>query len=139
MKVQVRSCMYAKREEAVENIIHSNKILSYIYFIYFDSIKIITMTDLNFKQDSIKDKMRSIPIEVSTNILGTKRVRAKNGLPQLTPILDASQPSKDATEVNNSDINIYNQTHSIIKVKNILFTVEQNLCSGLLLFCRCCR
>uniref|UniRef100_A0A7N6A9Y5 Integrin alpha-2 domain-containing protein n=1 Tax=Anabas testudineus TaxID=64144 RepID=A0A7N6A9Y5_ANATE len=63
-------------------------------------IKIITMTDLNFKQDSIKDKMRSIPIEVSTNILGTKRVRTKNGLPQLTPILDASQPSKDATEVN---------------------------------------
>uniref|UniRef100_A0A7N6A5N5 Integrin alpha-2 domain-containing protein n=1 Tax=Anabas testudineus TaxID=64144 RepID=A0A7N6A5N5_ANATE len=62
-------------------------------------IKIITMTDLNFKQDSIKDKMRSIPIEVSTNILGTKRVRTKNGLPQLTPILDASQPSKDVNFV----------------------------------------
>uniref|UniRef100_A0A7N6BMV8 Integrin alpha-2 domain-containing protein n=1 Tax=Anabas testudineus TaxID=64144 RepID=A0A7N6BMV8_ANATE len=60
-------------------------------------------TCINLKaklKDSIKDKMRSIPIEVSTNILGTKRVRTKNGLPQLTPILDASQPSKDATEVN---------------------------------------
>ncbi|KAG7227580.1 hypothetical protein INR49_005395 [Caranx melampygus] len=50
-------------------------------------------------KDNIKDKMRSIPIVVSAEILGTKR-RTKNGLPHLMPILDSSQPSKEVMEVN---------------------------------------
>ncbi|TNN58983.1 Integrin alpha-6 [Liparis tanakae] len=51
-------------------------------------------------KDNIKDKMRSIPIEVSAEIVGTKRQKTRNGLPQLMPILDSSQPSKDVIEVN---------------------------------------
>ncbi|XP_027146486.1 integrin alpha-6 isoform X1 [Larimichthys crocea] len=51
-------------------------------------------------KDNIKDKMRSIPFEVSVEIVGTKRQRTKNSLPQLLPILDSSQPSKEVTEVN---------------------------------------
>ncbi|XP_078118003.1 integrin alpha-6 isoform X1 [Sander vitreus] len=51
-------------------------------------------------KDNIKDKMRSIPIEVSAEIAGTKRQKTRNGLPQLMPILDSSQPSKDVIEVN---------------------------------------
>lgn len=44
--------------------------------------------------------MRSIPIEVSAEILGIKRQKVRNGLPLLMPILDSSQPSKDVIEVN---------------------------------------
>uniref|UniRef100_A0A3B4VE67 Integrin subunit alpha 6 n=1 Tax=Seriola dumerili TaxID=41447 RepID=A0A3B4VE67_SERDU len=51
-------------------------------------------------KDNIKDKMRSIPIEVSAEILGTKRQKTRNGLPQLMPILDSSQKSKEVIEVN---------------------------------------
>ncbi|XP_041806049.1 integrin alpha-6 isoform X2 [Chelmon rostratus] len=51
-------------------------------------------------KDNIKDKMRSIPIEVSAEIVGTKRQKTRNGLPQLMPILDSSQLSKDVIEVN---------------------------------------
>ncbi|XP_065818223.1 integrin alpha-6 isoform X1 [Labrus bergylta] len=51
-------------------------------------------------KDNIKDKMRSIPIEVSAEIVGTKRRQAKNSLPPLMPILDSSQPSKDIIQVN---------------------------------------
>uniref|UniRef100_A0A8D3CGM7 Integrin subunit alpha 6 n=1 Tax=Scophthalmus maximus TaxID=52904 RepID=A0A8D3CGM7_SCOMX len=51
-------------------------------------------------KDNIKDKMRSIPIEVSAEILGTKRQKSRNGLPQLMPILDSSQLSKETIEVN---------------------------------------
>ncbi|XP_051259735.1 integrin alpha-6 isoform X2 [Dicentrarchus labrax] len=50
-------------------------------------------------KDNIKDKMNSIPIEVSAEIVG-KRQKTRNGLPQLMPILDSSLPSKDVTEVN---------------------------------------
>ncbi|XP_072253147.1 integrin alpha-6 isoform X2 [Leuresthes tenuis] len=49
---------------------------------------------------NIRDKMRSIPIEVSAGIIGVKRQTTKNGLPALIPILDSSQPSKNVTEVN---------------------------------------
>eukprot|EP00066_Takifugu_rubripes_P018741 XP_011608007.1 PREDICTED: integrin alpha-6 isoform X1 [Takifugu rubripes] len=51
-------------------------------------------------KDNIKDKLRSIPIEVSSEILGTRRHKSKNGLPQLMPIQDASQLSKDVVMVN---------------------------------------
>ncbi|XP_070832343.1 integrin alpha-6 isoform X1 [Chaetodon trifascialis] len=51
-------------------------------------------------KDNIKDKMRSIPIEVSAEIGGIKRQKTRNGLPQLMPILDSSRPSKDVIEVN---------------------------------------
>lgn len=44
--------------------------------------------------------MRSIPIEVSAEIVGTKRHKTRNSLPQLMPILDSSQPSKDIIMVN---------------------------------------
>lgn len=51
-------------------------------------------------KDNIKDKMRSIPVVVSAEILGIKRPKARNGLPQLMPILDSSQPNKDVIKVN---------------------------------------
>ncbi|KAM3861692.1 integrin alpha-6 [Diretmus argenteus] len=51
-------------------------------------------------KDSIKDKLRGIPIEVSVGIVGTKRQKRQNALPQLVPILDSSQVSNIVTEVN---------------------------------------
>uniref|UniRef100_A0AAX7UX57 Integrin alpha-2 domain-containing protein n=1 Tax=Astatotilapia calliptera TaxID=8154 RepID=A0AAX7UX57_ASTCA len=50
-------------------------------------------------KDNIKDKMRSIPIEVSADI-STKQEESINGLPRMIPILDATQPSKIISEVN---------------------------------------
>ncbi|XP_041662979.1 integrin alpha-6 isoform X2 [Cheilinus undulatus] len=51
-------------------------------------------------KENIKDKMRSIPIEVSAEIVGTKRRQTRNSLPHLMPILDSSQPNKDIIQVN---------------------------------------
>ncbi|CAL8321768.1 unnamed protein product [Merluccius merluccius] len=51
-------------------------------------------------QDNIKDKLRGIPIEVSVGVVGTKRHKRQHDLPVLVPILDTSQPSKVASEVN---------------------------------------
>uniref|UniRef100_A0A672JKN7 Integrin alpha-2 domain-containing protein n=1 Tax=Salarias fasciatus TaxID=181472 RepID=A0A672JKN7_SALFA len=53
-----------------------------------------------FAQDNIKDKMRSVPIEVSVEILGARRQKNRNGLPQLMPILSSTQSSKHVTQVN---------------------------------------
>uniref|UniRef100_A0A3Q4H6A5 Integrin, alpha 6a n=1 Tax=Neolamprologus brichardi TaxID=32507 RepID=A0A3Q4H6A5_NEOBR len=50
-------------------------------------------------KDNIKDKMRSIPVEVSADI-STKQEESINGLPRMIPILDATQPSKIISEVN---------------------------------------
>uniref|UniRef100_A0AAY4EPI5 Integrin alpha-2 domain-containing protein n=1 Tax=Denticeps clupeoides TaxID=299321 RepID=A0AAY4EPI5_9TELE len=43
-------------------------------------------------QDNIKDKVRRIPIEVMVNLQDSPRVRRQSNLPQLKPVLDASQP-----------------------------------------------
>lgn len=51
-------------------------------------------------RDNIKDKMRSIPIELSVEIVGARRQKNRNGLPQLMPILSSTQSSKDITQVN---------------------------------------
>lgn len=51
-------------------------------------------------KDNFKDKMRSIPIEVSADVLSLKRLKSRNGLLQLTPILDPSMSSKEISEVN---------------------------------------
>ncbi|XP_076026019.1 integrin alpha-6 isoform X2 [Genypterus blacodes] len=51
-------------------------------------------------KDNIKDKLRSIPMEVSVGIVGTKRQKRQNNLPQLVPILDSSQHSKVLSEIN---------------------------------------
>ncbi|XP_071774022.1 integrin alpha-6 isoform X2 [Centroberyx gerrardi] len=51
-------------------------------------------------KENIKDKLRGVPIEVSVGIVGTKRQKRQNALPQLIPILDSSQASKVVTEVN---------------------------------------
>uniref|UniRef100_A0A672JKP4 Uncharacterized protein n=1 Tax=Salarias fasciatus TaxID=181472 RepID=A0A672JKP4_SALFA len=51
-------------------------------------------------RDNIKDKMRSVPIEVSVEILGARRQKNRNGLPQLMPILSSTQSSKHVTQVN---------------------------------------
>lgn len=64
----------------------------------FLNYKTVTICCFWLVQDNIKDKMRSIPIEVSAEI-GNKRQKVKNGLPQLTPILDSSGQSKKVTEV----------------------------------------
>lgn len=81
-----------------------------------------------FSQDNIKDKMRSIPIEVSAEIVGTKRQKTRNGLSQLMPILDSSQPSKDVIEVN------IRTTTFIFKLMTKGFTVEQSVYMLLLWF-----
>ncbi|XP_049583420.1 integrin alpha-6 isoform X1 [Syngnathus scovelli] len=51
-------------------------------------------------KENIKDKMRSIPVEVSAQIVGTKRQKAKSGLPQLMPILDSTQSNNETIQVN---------------------------------------
>ncbi|KAF7215846.1 integrin alpha-6 isoform X1 [Nothobranchius furzeri] len=51
-------------------------------------------------KDNIKDKLRSIPIEVSAEIIAAEQQKSKNGLPWVMPILDVSHPSKDTAEVN---------------------------------------
>lgn len=53
--------------------------------------------------------MRSIPIEVSAEIVSTKRQKVRNGLPPLMPILDSSQPSKDVIEVNIQTITVVSE------------------------------
>ncbi|KAK7939569.1 hypothetical protein WMY93_002895 [Mugilogobius chulae] len=50
--------------------------------------------------DNIKDKMRSISIEVSSDIVGLKRQKSRNGIAQLMPILDPALTSKEISEVN---------------------------------------
>lgn len=62
--------------------------------------------------------MHSIPVEVSAHIVSTKRQKTKNGLPQLTPILDSSQPDKDVVEVN------VHESARII-TSGFIFTVRQ--------------
>ncbi|XP_061579506.1 integrin alpha-6 isoform X2 [Cololabis saira] len=51
-------------------------------------------------KDNIKDKMHSIRIALSAEIVNTKRQKTRNGLRQITPISDGSLPSVDSTEVN---------------------------------------
>ncbi|XP_077583766.1 integrin alpha-6 isoform X2 [Stigmatopora nigra] len=51
-------------------------------------------------KDNIKDKMRSIPIEMSAHVIGIKRHKSKSGLPQLLPVLDSSQSSQETFKVN---------------------------------------
>ncbi|KAJ0070270.1 hypothetical protein NL108_007591 [Boleophthalmus pectinirostris] len=51
-------------------------------------------------KDNIKDKMHSVPIEVSADIMGLKRQKSRNGIPQLMPILDPSMSSKEISEIN---------------------------------------
>lgn len=64
-------------------------------------------------QDNIKDKMRSVPIEVSTDISGARRQRTRNGLPPLLPILDSSKPNKDVAEVNEDAAEHRSCLHSV--------------------------
>ncbi|XP_033842646.1 integrin alpha-6 isoform X1 [Periophthalmus magnuspinnatus] len=51
-------------------------------------------------KDNIKDKMHSIPIEVSADIVGLKPQRSRNSVPQLMPILDPAMSGKEISEVN---------------------------------------
>ncbi|XP_068602548.1 integrin alpha-6 [Brachionichthys hirsutus] len=51
-------------------------------------------------KENIKDRMRSIPIEVSAEIVGPNRHKSKSGLPQLTPVLDPAQAGGAVTMVN---------------------------------------
>lgn len=88
-----------------------------------------TCTNLMGKlKDNIKDKLRSIPIEVSTEIMGTRKPKSKNGLPQLTPILDASQPSKDVVMVNflKEGCGSDHVCHSNLRMDYKLFYKENN-------------
>lgn len=50
-------------------------------------------------QDNIRDKMRSIPFEVSAQIVGAKRHKSRSGLPPLLPVLDSAQTSKAVKSV----------------------------------------
>ncbi|XP_048882034.1 integrin alpha-6 isoform X2 [Brienomyrus brachyistius] len=50
-------------------------------------------------QDNIKDKLRSIPIEVSVSIQGIKRKERQNSLPELVPVLNLNLPDKAIKEV----------------------------------------
>ncbi|XP_056436164.1 integrin alpha-6 isoform X1 [Gadus chalcogrammus] len=51
-------------------------------------------------QENIKDKLRGIPVEVSVGVVGTKRHKRQHELPALVPIVDPSQPSRVAAELN---------------------------------------
>ncbi|XP_036400795.1 integrin alpha-6-like [Megalops cyprinoides] len=51
-------------------------------------------------QETIKDKLRGIPIEVSVAIQNARRRKRQSSLPLLVPILNSNQPSKTVTEVN---------------------------------------
>ncbi|XP_027878838.1 integrin alpha-6 isoform X1 [Xiphophorus couchianus] len=51
-------------------------------------------------KDNIKDKMRSVVFEVSAEIIKAKLKKMGNGLPQIMPVLDATQPRQAVTEVN---------------------------------------
>ncbi|XP_014868820.1 PREDICTED: integrin alpha-6-like isoform X1 [Poecilia mexicana] len=51
-------------------------------------------------KDNIKDKMRSVVIEVSAEIIKAKPQRAGNALSQLMPVVDATQPRQAVAEVN---------------------------------------
>uniref|UniRef100_A0A3B5MPC8 Integrin, alpha 6a n=1 Tax=Xiphophorus couchianus TaxID=32473 RepID=A0A3B5MPC8_9TELE len=50
-------------------------------------------------KDNIKDKMRSVVFEVSAEIIKAKLKKMGNGLPQIMPVLDATQPRQAVTEV----------------------------------------
>lgn len=75
--------------------------------------------------------MRSIPLEVSAEIVGTKRHKTRNSLPQLMPILDSSQPSKDVIMVNT-------QT-TAWKWNSWIYLVQNVLSSTSVAVCCCCR
>uniref|UniRef100_A0A8C5C4Y8 Integrin subunit alpha 6 n=1 Tax=Gadus morhua TaxID=8049 RepID=A0A8C5C4Y8_GADMO len=51
-------------------------------------------------QENIKDKLRGIPVEVSVGVVGTKRHKRQQELPALVPVVDPSQPSRVAAELN---------------------------------------
>ncbi|PWA31315.1 hypothetical protein CCH79_00002766 [Gambusia affinis] len=51
-------------------------------------------------KDNIKDKMRSVVIEVSAEIIKAELKSTGNDLPQIMPVLDATQPRQVVTEVN---------------------------------------
>ncbi|XP_022068905.2 integrin alpha-6 isoform X3 [Acanthochromis polyacanthus] len=80
-------------------------------------------------KDNIEDKMRSIPIEVSPEIIGAKRQKIKNGLPQLMPILDSSRLSKNITEVNFIKEGCGNDRicHSNLKMEYSLYYKQNNM------------
>uniref|UniRef100_A0A8C9VB45 Integrin subunit alpha 6 n=1 Tax=Scleropages formosus TaxID=113540 RepID=A0A8C9VB45_SCLFO len=61
--------------------------------------KLCTTAQLRL-QDNIKDKLRSIPVELSVSIQGTRRKKRQSSLPDLVPILNSNQPNKVGTEVN---------------------------------------
>ncbi|CAL9690248.1 unnamed protein product [Knipowitschia caucasica] len=51
-------------------------------------------------KENIKDKMHSVPIEVSADIVGLKRQKSRNGVLQLLPIMDPAMSGKEISEVN---------------------------------------
>ncbi|KAM3608148.1 uncharacterized protein V6R79_020089 [Siganus canaliculatus] len=80
-------------------------------------------------KENIQDKLRSIPIEVCAEIIGAKRLRTKNRLPQLTPILDSTVPSKDVLMVNfvKEGCGTDNVCRSNLKMEYKLFYKQNNL------------
>uniref|UniRef100_A0A3P9NBI9 Integrin subunit alpha 6 n=1 Tax=Poecilia reticulata TaxID=8081 RepID=A0A3P9NBI9_POERE len=64
-------------------------------------------------KDNIKDKMRSVVIEVSAEIIKAKPQKAGNGLPQLMPVLDATQPRQTVAEV---------KSHISVLTVNVVFS-----------------
>lgn len=77
--------------------------------------------------------MRSIPLEVSAEIVGTKRHKTGNSLPQLMPILDTSQPSKDVIMVN-TQTTAWKCNSWIYQVQNVLSGKVMSVA-----VCCCCR
>lgn len=50
-------------------------------------------------QENIKDKLRGIPIDVSVEIDNAKRKRRQSSTSQLSPVLDANEPTTTRSEV----------------------------------------
>uniref|UniRef100_A0A3B5MMJ3 Integrin, alpha 6a n=1 Tax=Xiphophorus couchianus TaxID=32473 RepID=A0A3B5MMJ3_9TELE len=80
-------------------------------------------------KDNIKDKMRSVVFEVSAEIIKAKLKKMGNGLPQIMPVLDATQPRQAVTEVNFVKEGCKNKRicYSNLKMENSLFVY---LCSA---------
>ena len=57
------------------------------------------INSFHIPQDTIKDKLRALSIEVSVAVLSSKRGKRQSALPQLVPVISPSDSKKVLTEV----------------------------------------
>uniref|UniRef100_A0A3B3VT15 Integrin subunit alpha 6 n=1 Tax=Poecilia latipinna TaxID=48699 RepID=A0A3B3VT15_9TELE len=74
-------------------------------------------------KDNIKDKMRSVVIEVSAEIIKAKPQRAGNALSQLMPVVDATQPRQAVAEVK-SHISVLILSCKINHISSVIYILS---------------